>query len=932
MLFSQNKSITLRPKKEKRLSTFLLALITASVFFVPYMLLSEGYFIFYGDFNVQQIPFYQTCHQAVREGNIFWSSATDLGANFIGSYSFYLLGSPFFWLTIPFPNFLVPYLMGPLLILKFACAALTGYLFIRRFTRTPDAAQLGGLLYAFSGFSVYNIFFNHFHEAIIIFPLLLLSLELLLTENRRGFFAVMVALSAVSNYFFFFGMVVFCIIYFFVRLFTGAVKVRFSRFLIVLLEAVLGVLIAAFLLLPSLAAIVSNSRVGELQLYGGWNAIMYGKEQIYLNIIECFFFPPDLPARPIFFPGAEVKWSSLGGWLPLFGMTGVFVWFTNKKSSWQKRILGICLFMALVPVLNSAFYAFNQSYYARWFYMPILIMCLVTASAAEDTSVNWNSGWRWSFGITVGFAAVIGLFPQKDTEAMSNSADPDKIKLMFGLYTRGSDNTFMYRFFATVMIALIAALVVRLLMILMMNGERITFIRRSTALVCVFAALYANVFVASGRSHSYDIKEVMIDTLIEGEVELEKGEEYRVDVYDGVDNTGMYLGLNSINAFHSIVPSSVMEFYRYVGEKRDVASRPEISNYALRSLLAVKYLLNRSGAESFIDEDGKTKMPDFKYTKTSGGYYIYENENFVPYGVSYDYYMTKEFCDSYNEDLRAALMLKAVILSDEQIKLYGHTMQNIEDVAEETYFDTDYEYTFEDEFNDEDEADEDILNSAPEFNELYNPVSLYFDSETLSHDCDRLKKTAADEFSENKGTFTAKVNRAKSSLVYFQIPYDEGWSATVNGEKAVVERVNVGFMAVLVPAGESTIVLSYKTPLLEEGILITAAALIILAVYLAVSAVTVRKMRDKTVYPEGEELLRMWRSQDIAEAQIEAYIQPRSILDDTPISIPEINQGFEGGFKIDMTLLQENENADGFKTGDKNKPENGNNDPQIPNN
>ena len=27
--------------------------------------------------------------------------------------------------------------------------------------------------------------------------------------------------------------------------------------------------------------------------------------------------------------------------------------------------------MALVPVLNSAFYALNSSYYARWYYMPI---------------------------------------------------------------------------------------------------------------------------------------------------------------------------------------------------------------------------------------------------------------------------------------------------------------------------------------------------------------------------------------------------------------------------------------------------------------------------------------------------------------------------------------------------------------------------------
>ena len=204
MNFSELKKQTLGITKEKRLSTFFVALITAAVFFVPFIVMNEGYFLFYGDFNVQQIPFYKHCHEMLRSGNFAWDWGTDLGVNFIGSYSFYTIGSPFFWLTLPFPTDWVPYFIGPLLILKFACSALSGYLYIRRFTRTPEAARIGGLLYAFSGFAVYNIFFNHFHEAIVFFPLLLLSVELLITENRRGFFAAMVAITAISNYFFFF--------------------------------------------------------------------------------------------------------------------------------------------------------------------------------------------------------------------------------------------------------------------------------------------------------------------------------------------------------------------------------------------------------------------------------------------------------------------------------------------------------------------------------------------------------------------------------------------------------------------------------------------------------------------------------------------------------------------------------------------------------
>ena len=399
MTFTESKKMLLKPQKEKKTFTFLIALLTAACLFVPYMIMSEGYFTFYGDFNVQQIPFYQTCHEAIRGGNVNWNWLTDLGSDFVGSYAFYLLGSPFFWVTLLFPNSFVPYLMGPLLILKFACAALTGYLYIRRFTKTAYAASLGGLLYAFSGFSIYNIFFNHFHESIIAFPLLLLAIELLITENRRGVFALAVAFCAITNYFFFFGMVVFCIIYFFVRLFSNAIKVKFSRFLVLAFEAVLGLALAAALLVPALNAIMGNERISNILM--GWNGITYGKEQIYLNVIQCFFFPPDLPARPVFFPEANVKWSSLGGWLPVFSMTGFFTWFKLREKSWLKRVLGICVLCAMVPILNSAFYAFNTSYYARWFYMPVLMICLATAMLTEDRSVDFSSGLRWTAAITI---------------------------------------------------------------------------------------------------------------------------------------------------------------------------------------------------------------------------------------------------------------------------------------------------------------------------------------------------------------------------------------------------------------------------------------------------------------------------------------------------------------------------------------------------
>lgn len=66
---------------------------------------------------------------------------------------------------------------------------MTSYFYIKRFVKDQYYAVIGSILYAFSGFAVYNIFFNHFHEVIVFFPLLLIGVEELVTNNRKGLFA-----------------------------------------------------------------------------------------------------------------------------------------------------------------------------------------------------------------------------------------------------------------------------------------------------------------------------------------------------------------------------------------------------------------------------------------------------------------------------------------------------------------------------------------------------------------------------------------------------------------------------------------------------------------------------------------------------------------------------------------------------------------------
>ncbi len=780
-------------KQNYYLKSFMYGLLISFLIFIPFIIFDSGYFLFYGDFNVQQVPFYQMCHDAVRNWDFGWSFTTDLGANFIGSYSFYLLGSPFFWLTIPFPSQAVPYLMGPLLILKFACATLTGFIYLKRYVRTPDYAVVGGILYAFSGFSVYNIFFNHFHEAIVFFPLMLWALDEYMYKRRRGVFAVTVFACCFVNYYFFVGQVVFCIIYWFVRLFSGSFRITLRDFLLLFLEAVLGVMCACILLIPTVFAVIQNPRVSNPP--NGWSALLYDWNQRYIHILECFFFPPDIPARPNFTPKSEAKWASLGAWLPLFSMTGVIGFLRMRKSHWLKKVLGILFFMAFVPILNSAFQLFNASYYARWFYMLTLMMSLATVISLDRECIKWKSSIKWTLGITLGIALPIGLMVQ------TTEQDGKEITTI-GL------EEYPTRFWTYVAIALLSLTLLTIIFKFYKRDKKL-FIKRCFGSIAAISVLYALFFIALGKTQSEDVRKHIIPYSLNGgaDIDLPDTKNCRIDVYDGMDNQAMFWQIPTIQAFHSIVPGSVMEFYPSIGVQRDVGSRPEVKYYGLRGLTSCRWLFDPiAEGEDFADAENnhQPRMPGWSYYASQNGFNIYKNDYYIPMGFSYDYYVTRDEFETTDKETRNLLLLKTLVIENEDEKKYAGILKHYD------------EY---------------------EFAECTSGA--YFS------DCLDRKEKSCFYFNRGKSSFTARFASEKDRLVFFSVPWEQGWTAWVNGKPAEIIKANVGFMAVKVPKGTAEIRFEYKTPGLNIGALVSLLGVLILAIYVSVIKIYDKKHPHK---------------------------------------------------------------------------------------
>ena len=304
---------------------FWLCFAVAAALFLPHCIidgLNGDFFHYAGDFNDQQISFYSYANNFVKQGGSF-SWATDLGSGFVNSYSFYLCGSPFFWLTLLLPYRWTPWAMVPMLCLKFAVAGGGAYLWMRRWVKDERWSMVGACLYAFSGFTVYNVFFNHFLDVVALFPYMLKALDDAVLDRRHGAFPFWVAVNLLNNYFFFAGQAVFLIIYFVCMVAGGRYKLNLRLFGALAFQTVLGCCMGCALLVPAALSLVQNPRT--IDPFNGYGYLVYGSAQQYLAIFYSAFLMPDAPYLKDLFQEGILKHTSMTVYLPVVGIAGGLV-------------------------------------------------------------------------------------------------------------------------------------------------------------------------------------------------------------------------------------------------------------------------------------------------------------------------------------------------------------------------------------------------------------------------------------------------------------------------------------------------------------------------------------------------------------------------------------------------------------------------------
>ncbi len=798
-----------RPTHIRLIQVGLLAFLLYVLSVLPIFISRKLPFFYYGDYNVQQIPFYIQAHRAIRNGELLWNWHVDFGGSMITFFSFYLLGSPFFWITLPFPESFIPHMMPFIMALKYAVCAMTSYFYIRRKVVRDESAILGALLYAFSGFNACNIVFNHFTDVVAFFPLYLYLFENLLEVDHhkdhwfyipggRKFiaFALMTMFMSVLNYYFFFGQLVFFAMYFVLCYIPGNRIWQILRMALrVLVAGAIGVLCAGVYFLPSVLSVTGNDRISKVLM--GYDMVSYPSMNMLWDILKSMVMIPDIIGKGTVFYTGTVRVSSLAVYLPVFGIAGVVAYFlmTKLRKDPYKRVLLCSLIFAVIPVLNASFSAFNENYYARWFYMPILIMAMVTVRVVErGASRPMKTGV-----ITTSFLFLLILM----ISVLPSYNDSGEV-VDLGLI----ENNSIY----IIQVIWTSIMTIGLILVTYMVPKcirRIPFITKSEeglkhpimrihvyiALTMLGCVITTHAVLKCGSSLITDFGKAQWEIqMLESKPELPGDEFFRDETDNTATNYDMVWGISSLHSFISTIPGETFNFLNNVADiGRTVETRIPPEYIGLRAILSNKYYLENVR----INDNGLFKTGDgiegFNFVGSQNGFDIYLNNNYIPMGFAYDYYITEsDFEEIVDYEIRDRLLSVAVVLDD---------------------VDADY--------------CSDIMKELPKG---YYEEALPFDM--FTQNCEDRKATACESFDTDTHGFTARTaNLESEKMIFFSVPDCRGFTVTVDGEETDTFTADYGMMAIRVPAGVHTIRADYVPDGYSKGFVMSVVGLILLIGY-----------------------------------------------------------------------------------------------------
>lgn len=751
----------------KSYKVFLVALLISFCTILPILIQSGWNLYMVGDYMTQQIPFIKESRRMFLSGTPFWSWNTFLGANYLGSYSFYVYGSPFFWPLVILPERFLGTGLAAMFVLKHGVAAWTAFLYLKKHVRSELYAAAGSFMYAFSFFSMDSTFYYHFLDVIALFPLVLYFTDEVL-DNGKNYLLFLVSLvNALVNYYFYIGTSIFFLIYLIVRV-CSSEKYKFKDGFKCLMFYGLGGLASAVILLPSALTLLETDKATSSHknmLLAGVYAIPH-----IFKIIKGLILPSEgILSSAVGFNYAQ--YCSTTAFLPLFG---AFFWITElkgKSKTWSTRLMKICLLITVIPFGNGVFNLFSNMRYTRWWYCLVLILVLVSINvienlqqSEEDPKPKYKFAVRLITILTFVFYVLLGVAKAIWVYVLRCQNKIEVVRII-GRYLSGNSFDKEYimrdlRYFLAFRVLVVLSYGVLMIMIkkkFIFDPKKVAV---TTAVVCLLSySLYLQNEIYTYRADNRDFVSAQAQT-------EETSYTSRTMNKMSYANYSMIINEPTISTFNSFKSHATSQFCRIAGY--EVGSMPTTKPFF--NTQAIQTVLNTS---KVIEKD-KTE---------------HEAEYYVPFGYTYDYYVIDdgiEFTKNKKENnRRIELMTKACYVSKENEKKISGLLQKFDE------------------------------------NETFD-----WKKESAER-----KASACTSFEMNSSGFKAVSEGNKERLVYFSIPNDTGWQVKVNGKDTDIVEINGRMIGVIVPPGRADIEADFVPPGLKAGASVSAVVFIGVSAY-----------------------------------------------------------------------------------------------------
>lgn len=746
---------------KKYISLIVLTVVVGALpLFVQY-----GGYLLNVDYFGQEIPFIMETRRMFLSGAPWWSWNTYFGDNFIAGYGFYTLASPFVWLNCLVPAEWMVHSLFLTLILKYVCAFLAARLWLRKVGVSPDAACVGGLLYAFSSYAVSNSYYYHFFEPLIAFPLFLWAVERFLCKDRYGNVTLALAafLVVFVNYYFASCSFLAALMYVFCRVcFSGRFREFVSRVPLGVLLIVLGVALDAFLLLPTYIHLSASPRAHQ----GIMTGMDFTAWPTFVERLRTLLMPQVLEDHTKMLRSAG--WNSCSVTLPAVGVLLAALYCWRNKFSWITALTAISVIAFLTP-LNSAFSLFTNPNYTRWAYALSLFLVLPTVKWIEGLpSAPLRAPWR-SFAVYAVLCFAVFAF----AVACGHGVESLAVKVQ--------------------LVAYVAVLAVSLLCLAayFASGCRRRALAYCVAVaacaqMCVFHLLHSDAYfryVNDKELRQDAVKPYMVDNEFPRRPE-DASMRYRTAFEARYLNLAMLKNTPSVTTFHSILNPNLYKLVTATDTIESSFHNSVVPSYYSRSFYAlmsvkevVKYKDPHMSGEKHLNLRDKTDTE---------GYTVCDNLDYIPMGFTYDTFVTEDLIDTLRTvkpqpDIPLVMLSNLVVPQADKAFCSQYLKEGAIDLS----------------------ADMDSVVAVRR-----QCTASYFDGVTSG--------------------FVSRITLPRDNLVFYSVPADKGFTACVDGKQTEIHSVNLGLSAVFVPKGTHEVVFSFFPVGLKEGTEVSGAALLLL--------------------------------------------------------------------------------------------------------